>query len=196
MKPFSTRTVTIKVLNAHLETKELTKARGMGTDDLRQQPLMRTATAAMATVVTVTIPVLILVLATTPRIVEQYPTPWISHTADSVRVTWGRSNLVWGTIGVVVSDGSNGVGWNNFTSSDLTSANPHTTWHYGSPHQLGHLDLWLNITDMNGDGLVGTGDHLDVMTGGGNFTSSTTYTLTLMDKSNSAGIMHWTFVGQ
>lgn len=147
--------------------------------------------AVVAVLVVVSLTVSSVVLITRPEgVVYRYPPPTVSHSLGGVQVRWGPSNLTWSEIDLILSDGTNIVSWTNLTAADLTSASAPVTWHFGSPAHLGPIELWLNVTDLNGDGGPGFGDHMDITTGGTQFSHSVTYTLTVMDSLLSAEMMH------
>lgn len=101
--------------------------------------------------------------------------------------------LMWGDLEIELSDGTNTTSWTNLTAADLTSSHGNVTWHFGSPKSLGGLEVWLNVTDSKGDGLLDHGDYMDLTTGGPRFSSEVGYVLTLLYMPTQGSLLSMTF---
>lgn len=87
------------------------------------------------------------------------------------------TNVSWSNLGITLGVGDAEMSWTNLTTADLTSSGGPITWHFGSAQSLGPLSVWLNVTDITGDGYVGQGDYMDLTTGGLQFSANETYML-------------------
>ncbi len=96
-------------------------------------------------------------------------------------------DTTWGDIYIIVTDGTNSTLF-NFTTSALTSPSGAITVLVGS-HAMGPLTLFVNATDLAGNGYVNQGDSIAITTSGGHFLSIVTYEIDLMDR-NSGGLIH------
>lgn len=99
-------------------------------------------------------------------------------------------NASWGDIGFgLVDTQDRSVAWSNITTADLTSSDPPITWHFGSAQSLGTLSVWLNITDVKGNGVVDQDDFVDLT---GSHFSHTMYNFVLVyEPTMSAGNVMW-----
>jgi flagellin-like protein len=107
-----------------------------------------------------------------------------------VQLTEATADVKWGDIMIQLSEGLNTTSWTNITTEDLVSPISPTVWHYGSPLVLDNLNVFLNITDLSGNGKINRGDSLTFTT----YTSPTfltplTYTLTLVYKPTGGSIL-------
>ncbi len=102
----------------------------------------------------------------------------------------------WGSLIVLLSDGTNAMSWANITTQDLTSSENSAVWHYGSPRSLGPLSVWLNITDRSGDGRLDNGDSLTFTTGSAfQFSSNASYVFDLLYRPTGAVVFNVVFTG-
>jgi len=97
---------------------------------------------------------------------------------EQINIVSIQRMIVWDHIKVQLSDGTNFAEWNTATS-DLDGARE-VTMNYGSD-SLGTLIVFLNATDISGDGVVSAGDYFRVTTGGTAFSSGTTYAAVLIN---------------
>jgi flagellin-like protein len=106
-----------------------------------------------------------------------------------VELTNPTSEVKWDDISSVqLSDGTNTAAWTNVTSAKESGSTP-SAGHYGSK-ALGSLTVFLNITDLAGDGKVSNGDYLVFTTySSPTFSSTSTYTLTLLYKSTGGSLI-------
>lgn len=111
-----------------------------------------------------------------------------------IELTAPTSTVVWSDVFVELSDGSNVITWINMTNEEFTGVGPEV-WHYGSGQALGSLSVFLNATDLAGDGRIGIGDHIDLSVGGGSFATDTVYTLVLGYKPTAEPMITYTFSG-
>ncbi len=112
-----------------------------------------------------------------------------------VEFTAPTSEVAWSDVTVQLSDGTNTVSWNTFTTELLTNTNPPAVWNTGPTKTLGALTVYLNITDLAGNGRMSNGDYVTLQTTGGAFATSTTYTLTLLYDPTSGSMLAYTFTG-
>jgi hypothetical protein len=111
-----------------------------------------------------------------------------------IAFTSPTSEVVWSDVMMTLSDGWETVSWHP-TTQELTSTYPPTTWRFGSGQQMGAIDVWLNVTDLAANGRVGNGDYITLTTSGGQFSMSTTYTLTLIYEPTGSAMVNYNFTG-
>jgi flagellin-like protein len=100
-----------------------------------------------------------------------------------VTLTNPTSEVRWGEVMIQLSDGVNTVTWLNFTTDDLVSATAPVVWKFGGSSSLGSLSVFLNVTDMTGNGRINMGDYLVFTTfASPTFLQSVDYKLTLLYK--------------
>ncbi len=104
-----------------------------------------------------------------------------SNIQDGVRVSFLTPTMTvsWSQVMFQLSDGFNTAVWLNCSSAALTGPAPEE-WHYGTGQYLGSFEVFANVTDLEGDGVMGMGDSIALTTGGGAFASGSTYTLILL----------------
>jgi flagellin-like protein len=112
----------------------------------------------------------------------------IEFTAPTAEVTWSD-------VTIQLSAGGNTLSWNNMTTELLTDATPPGVWHFGSGQNLGALSVFLNVTDLAGNGRMSNGDYVTVTVGGAVFSPSTTYTLTLLYEPTDGSMLGYDFTG-
>ena len=98
----------------------------------------------------------------------------------------------WGDVSILLTDWNTTVLWSPLTT-DLDDAT--TAEWVGGSQMLGTLKVFANITDLAGNGYVNQGDYVTLTVGGGAFSATTTYTVTIMHDPSSAEICHITFQG-
>jgi hypothetical protein len=90
------------------------------------------------------------------------------------------------------------ISWSNVTTAQLTSTGP-IVWHYGTPgatHVLSGVTVWLNITDVGGNGQVNGGDYISVTYGGATaWVSGVTYTMKMIYEPSDSQMGSASFVG-
>ncbi|TFG69699.1 MAG: hypothetical protein E4H25_04215 [Methanomassiliicoccus sp.] len=97
----------------------------------------------------------------------------------------------WTDVTILISDGSNTAAWINITSEDLTGG-AGTRHNYASV-TLGSLIVWLNITDLSGNGYLNQGDYMSLTAN--SFASTTTYTVTVIFEPTACEMTHINFNG-
>ena len=107
-----------------------------------------------------------------------------------IQLTDATAEVKWGEVMIQLSNGAVTDSWNNLTTDDLYGTTMPLVWHYGSAMALGNLSVFLNITDLSGNGKISRGDWLTFTT----FTSPsfdirTTYTLTLIYAPTGGSMM-------
>lgn len=76
------------------------------------------------------------------------------------------TDLRWEDISIMLWRGNDSAVWNNISLTALASPGHFSIWHYGSPMKFGFLEVWLNVTDADGDGRLGADDRMNFTTGG------------------------------
>ena len=102
-------------------------------------------------------------------------------------------NTVWGDIMILISDGNNNSVFSNITTDALDTGTP-VTASFGS-RDLGNLKVFLNVSDLTGNGYVSGGDYITLTTGDGNFSHITTYEVTVIHNPSDSRIVSTTFQG-
>ena len=100
----------------------------------------------------------------------------------------------WSDISIVLTAGSVSVAFTNITAEDLLSESGFVTAGFGS-RDLGSLTVFMNATDLAGNGQVNQGDSFTLTTGGGTFSNNVTYEVFVMYDPNGAFITSMTFQG-
>jgi flagellin-like protein len=101
---------------------------------------------------------------------------------------------VWSDVSIVLTAGAESVSYANLTTEDLMSETGTLTKDLGY-RDLGSLSVYLNVTDLAGNGYVNQGDSFTFTTGGGVFSNSVTYEVFLMYDPIGAVITSMTFQG-
>lgn len=106
-----------------------------------------------------------------------------------IELTNPTSEVKWDDISSVqLGDGTNTVAWSNVTSAKESGTIP-AAGHYGSK-TLTSLTVFLNITDLAGDGKVSNGDYIVFTTySSPTFASTSSYQLTLLYKSTGGSLI-------
>ena len=102
-------------------------------------------------------------------------------------------DTVWGDISIILSDGTNLTTYNNITTQAMATGDP-VVVQFGSL-ALGSLTVFLNITDMVGNGYVNGGDYFTLTTSGGTFSNIVTYEVTIIHNPSDSRIVTDTFQG-
>ncbi len=98
----------------------------------------------------------------------------------------------WDDITILLSDGTNTVQWSPATAS--LSGGIACMQLLGA-EALGSLTVYCNVTDLAGNGYVNQGDYFVLTTGGGSFSSVTTYTVTIMYDPTATEVCRINFIG-
>ncbi len=126
---------------------------------------------------------------------QQTPTTQLTKgtISNGVRLTLAAVSIetLWSDVTVLITDGSNNANWINITTEDLDGGE--VIMHNYASKTLGSLAVFLNITDLAGNGYANQGDSLALTAG--SFASTTTYTVTLMYSPTSSEMTHITFNG-
>jgi len=130
----------------------------------------------------------------------QTPTSSVTKSTITFGVKWTfapfSKDTAWSDVSVILSDdkGNTATAWKPAT----TNLNNGTTakWNGGSKALGTITNVWLNITDLAGNGYVNQGDFVTLTTLSANtFSSSTTYTVTIMHNPSSSKICDGSFNG-
>ncbi len=126
---------------------------------------------------------------------QQTPTTQLTKSTvpNGVKLSLAAVSIdtLWSDVSVLLTDGSNNVNWINITTEDLDGGE--VIKHNYASKTLGTLVVWLNITDLAGNGYANYGDSLTMTAG--SFTSTSTYTVTLMYSPTSSEMTHTSFTG-
>lgn len=121
-----------------------------------------------------------------------------SSVTDGLRFTFTpfSKDTTWDQISVVLDDPSNVISFNNTTAESMMgggTVKPVT--HCVGSRALGSLAVWMNATDMAGNGYVNQGDYVTLTTGGGHFAKNITYNIYLIYKPTGDTITTMSFTG-
>ena len=128
---------------------------------------------------------------------SQTPDSFLTRTTVTygVKITFAPVSMdtQWSDVTILLSDGSNATLWAPLTTNLVNGP----IAKYVSPSKsLGSLTVYLNITDLAGNGYVNQGDFFTMTTPSvGTFSSATAYTVTIMHDPTAAEICHTTFFG-
>lgn len=89
-------------------------------------------------------------------------------------------SLSWSDFEIELTDGRNHATWNT-SAQDLDSGTM-TRYDYG-PSSLGTLTVFLNVTDVAGNGVIDQRDKLEITAGGGEFTEDDIYLVRIIWKA-------------
>jgi len=167
---------------------------------LRLKPKKRTIVIVVVTVFVVTLSVTAIVLLNEAhqRDVYNREHTWSSLSRTlipgGVKIVFPplSKKVAWGDVSMLLTDGTNTKEWKPLTTdlNNGTAAN----W-VGGSQMLGSLKVFLNVTDLTGNGYVNQGDCFTLTVGGGVFSTTATYTITIMDIPLAAAICHIDFQG-
>lgn len=102
-------------------------------------------------------------------------------------------DTVWSDISILLSDGNNIAAFDNMSTVDMHRGT-YVSKSLGS-RTLGSLEVFMNVTDLAGDGHLSSGDRFTITTSGGNFQTDVDYELMLMYKPGGALITSQVFSG-
>ena len=107
-----------------------------------------------------------------------------------VKLSEPTSGVRWGDVAIYLSDGTNNAVWNNLTTDDLAGPPTPRSWCYGSPMALGDLQVFLNITDLAGNGEMNRGDYLTFTTSSlATFSPTARYELTVLHEQTGGSML-------
>jgi len=107
-----------------------------------------------------------------------------------VELTEPTSEVRWGDLAIYLSDGTHMAVWSNMTTADLTGTPSPVTWRHGDAVALGDLSVFLNITDLSGNGKLDRGDYLTfTTTSTQTFATSTTYEITILHQPTGGAML-------
>lgn len=106
-------------------------------------------------------------------------------------------DTTWDKISIVLSDDTHAISFNNTTTESLSSPSGvvATITHCDGSRVLGNLTIWMNVTDLAGNGYVNQGDSVTPTTSGGHFSKNITYTIFLIYKPTGDVITSQQFIG-
>jgi flagellin-like protein len=103
-------------------------------------------------------------------------------------------DTTWDKLTIILTDDSNAISFNNTTTASM-SRESGTVTHCDGSRALGTLIVWMNATDLAGNGYVNQGDSFTLTTAGGQFLKSTTYSIFLVYKPTGDTIVSHDFNG-
>lgn len=103
----------------------------------------------------------------------------------------------WDKLAIVLTDDSNAISFDNTTTASMlsNSSTMMTVTHCDGSRVLGALTVWMNATDLAGNGFVNQGDSVTLTAASGQFSKSTSYTINLVYKPTGDTIISQTFQG-
>lgn len=106
-------------------------------------------------------------------------------------------DTTWDQISIVLTDDSSAISFTNTTTASMSGhgGTMMTMTHCVGSRALGNLTVWMNATDLAGNGYVNQGDCVTLTTAGGKFSNSTTYTISLLYKPTGDTITSLSFTG-
>ena len=120
----------------------------------------------------------------------------MSSITDGFRFTFTPFNpeTTWSDIYFILTASNVSISFTNLTTAELTSTSPPQTQCLGS-RPLGTLKVFMNVTDLAGNGKVNQGDSFTLTTSGGVFSHLVQYELVLMHRPSAAQIFLFDFSG-
>jgi len=126
------------------------------------------------------------------------PTSSITKTTVSsgVKLTFAPVSVdtQWDDITILLSDGTNTIQWTPATENLDNTTTAKELLGTGTD-DLGSLAVYCNVTDLAGNGYVNQGDYFTLISGGGSFSTATTYTATIIHAPSAGEMCHQTFQG-
>jgi flagellin-like protein len=129
--------------------------------------------------------------APTTSLAKKVPGPSYGVKYEFVAISKDTS---WDDMSILLSDGTNSFAWHP-VKSNMTGTTTKTS-PLGSTLLGATLRVWCNLTDLVGNGNVNGGDYFTLTTGSVNaFSSSATYTISILYDPTAAKIYDTTFTG-
>jgi len=102
-------------------------------------------------------------------------------------------DMQWGDVTILLSGGTYTATW----APPTTDLNTGSSVEWGGlPQMLGTLEVFSNVTDLQGNGRINQGDYFTLTLGTSQaFSTVTAYTVTIMHDPSSAAICHLDFQG-
>ena len=103
-----------------------------------------------------------------------------------IELTQPTAEVKWTDVSSIqLSDGTNTAAWTVPTTISWTGTTPKV--YAAGSQSLGSATVWLNVTDLAGDGKVSNGDYLIFECS--DFSSTTTYTLTMLYRTTGGSLI-------
>jgi hypothetical protein len=118
-----------------------------------------------------------------------------SSVADGFKWTFTpfSKDTTWSDIYIILDSGPSAIAFDNMTGPSMTGS-PNMVVSFGS-RDLGNLTVFMNATDLAGNGYVNQGDSLTLTTSGGAFQTTVNYEIHLMHRGSGAQIVSMIFQG-
>ncbi|HJX04559.1 MAG TPA: type IV pilin N-terminal domain-containing protein [Thermoplasmata archaeon] len=115
----------------------------------------------------------------------------ITSEGYEVKFSAPTADVEWGEVTIQLTDGTNYATWAAFTTDDLTDATPPAQY-AASVTTLGSLSVYMNITDLAGNGKMSNGDMITLeLPGGQVFASGTTYSVTMLHEPSDGQMIEF-----
>jgi len=111
-----------------------------------------------------------------------------TFTPFSKETTWDKIAII------LIDDSANAIAFDNTTIASMIKSGSSVTHCEGS-RALGSLTIWMNVTDLAGNGFVNQGDYVTLTTSGGHFSNTVQYTINLLYKPTGDTITSQMFLG-
>lgn len=112
-----------------------------------------------------------------------------------IEFTAPTAEVAWTDMSIQVSASTSTATWNTMTTEALTDDTPPAVFN-GPTGTVGTLTVYLNVTDLAGNGRMSNGDYITLQVATpGVFGPSTTYTLTLLYEPTDGSMLAYDFTG-
>ncbi len=128
-------------------------------------------------------------------VVTPYATVTTSTSGNGFRFTFTQfsKETTWSEISILLSDGTNMVAFDNVTAEHMSGGEP-VTKSLGS-RNLGGLTVFMNASDLTGNGRLNAGDGFTLTTGGATFENDVSYEVSIVYKPSGSMITSKVFQG-
>jgi flagellin-like protein len=103
-------------------------------------------------------------------------------------------DTTWSEVYVLLFAGNQSVVFDNLTTSELDTHTAVTTENLGG-RAIGNMTVFMNVTDLVGNGRIDQGDSFTLTTTGGVFSNLVSYEVILMDRPSASQIFLMDFNG-
>jgi hypothetical protein len=114
-------------------------------------------------------------------------------TATTSEVFWDDVTIKLSILTSVWDQEYETISWKNVSTLALTGPYPPEEWHYGHGKDLRGLSVFLNVTDLAGNGRMSYGDFITFTVGGGILEPGTKYTLAVVYEPTCGHMLKYEF---